>query len=493
MVMAHASSAKFSVFRLGRPETTSGRGMYFGRAPEDINTYGYGGNGRSVYLCFLNIRNLYNNIHIHEKNDAGRIIPNDIMNEIIGASSYEMFLEDLKNYPKKFGHYQDITRNISKNTYQKIHDKYDGKGLFASDKHVVKHIFKKNETYLTLNPSFIGELVTRDPNQIKSATDNTGTFSKEDDSILKRILTLTEYQDMIDELSLSEDNVSAFLYNFVTKVLNTNPRYKVDETPDDFAYKSLQNSDVKQFGESLLKKIFGYEVGTIGGSREDFINAVNNLLDSWSSRLMDIVNNPPRQSTLANLYNERSSIRNQINLLQKSLDRAYLTDTEKTELLTLASRLRVNLENRRSVGFKIQKLKSDIRTTEKAIRKANFQNHAMLLAAKNRLVAINTIPNLKDLVKKRLIAEYDSRTINKDTKQKLESKRQLFDAIQKVIRSSSLSERNTALFNETEQRETSYNEVFDKIIEQVPEAKGLLSLFQIANPNLRLFVGGSPE
>ena len=331
------------------------------------------------------------------------------------------------------------------------------------------------------------------PNQIKSATDNIGTFSKEDDSILKRILTPTEYQDMIDELSLSEDNVSAFLYNFVTKILNTNPRYKVDETPDDFAYKSLQNSDVKQFGESLLKKIFGYEVGTIGGSREDFINTVNNLLDSWGSRLMDIVNNPPMQSTLANLYNERSSIRNQINLLQKSLDRAYLTDTEKTELVTLASKLRVNLENRRSVGFKIQKLKSDIRTTEKAIRKANFQNHAMLLAAKNRLVAINTIPNLKDLVKKRLIAEYDSRTINKDTKQKLESKRQLFDAIQKVIRSSSLSERNTALFNETEQRETSYNEVFDRIIEQVPEAKGLLSLFQAANPNLRLFVGGSPE
>ena len=107
--------------------------------------------------------------------------------------------------------------------------------------------------------------------------------------------------------------------------------------------------------------------------------------------------------------------------------------------------------------------------------------------------AVALCAELKDLVKKRLIAEYDSRTINKDTKQKLESKRQLFDAIQKVIRSSSLSERNTALFNETEQRETSYNEVFDKIIEQVPEAKGLLSLFQIANPNLRLFVGGSPE
>lgn len=298
---------------------------------------------------------------------------------------------------------------------------------------------------------------------------------------------------MMDELSLSEDNVSAFLYNFVTKVLNTNPRYKVDETPDDFAYKSLQNSDVKQFGESLLKKIFGYEVGNISGSREDFINIVNNLLDSWGSRLMDIVNNPPMQSTLANLYNERSSIRNQINLLQKSLDRAYLTDVEKTELATLASRLRVNLENRRSVGFKIQKLKSDIRTTEKAIQKANFQNHAMLLAAKNRLVAINTIPNLKDLVKKRLIAEYDSRTINKDTKQKLESKRQLFNAIQKVKRSSNLSEKSTALFNETEQRESSYSEVLDKIIEQVPEAKGLLSLFQTANPNLRLFVGGSPE
>lgn len=470
VVYHHTDSEPFTVFDLSRTGQNWSQSLDYGREAAFFLSYEQKEMkdwGNRAMPVFLNIRNPEES-SISSIGRKEYFTPSKDADGLVPLVGYDGWQNELHILTRKYENYPN--RNAR------------------------KEIFKKSLTYLGQGFENWGqEYVVFSPNQIKSATDNIGTFSKKNDSILKRILTPTEYQDMIDELSLSEDNISAFLYNFVTKVLNTNPRYKVDETSDDFAYKSLQNSDVKQFGESLLKKIFGYEVGTIGGSRKDFINTVNNLLDSWSSRLMDIVNNPPMQSTLASMYNKRSSIRNQINLLQKSLDRAYLTDAEKTELTALASRLRVDLENRRAVGFKIQKLKSDIRTTEKAIRKANFQNYAMLLAAKNRLVAINTIPNLKDLVKKRLIAEYDSRTINKDTKQKLESKRQLFDAIQKVIRSSSLSEKNTALFNETEQRETSYNEVFDKIIEQVPEAKGLLSLFQVANPNLRLFVGGSPE
>jgi hypothetical protein len=42
------------------------------------------------------------------------------------------------------------------------------------------------------------------------------------------------------------------------------------------------------------------------------------------------------------------------------------------------------------------------------------------LAAKNRIVALNVIDNIKDLVEKRLLAEYDSRSIKQETvKEKL--------------------------------------------------------------------------
>ena len=188
MVMVHGSPNKFTIFRRGKgPYGSSGRGMYFGRAPKDLASQTYGGENGYKYLVFLNVRNLFNagQRYLDRSiitNDAGKRIPTEVMYEIIGTSSYEQFIESVTDVnAKRFESYKDIIENISKEKYQKIHDSFDGKGMFTSKQNIVKRIFRKNKSYLTLDHNFIGEIVVRDPNQIKSATETTGLFSENED------------------------------------------------------------------------------------------------------------------------------------------------------------------------------------------------------------------------------------------------------------------------------------------------------------------------
>ena len=203
MVMVHGSPNKFTIFRRGKgPYGSSGRGMYFGRAPKDLESHTYGGENGYKYLVFLNVRNLFNSSGRYLDrsiitNDAGKRIPTEVMYEIIGTSSYEQFIESVTDVNgKRFELYQDIIKDISKEKYQKIHDSFDGKGMFRSKQNIVRRIFRKNKSYLTLDHNFIGEIVVRDPNQIKSATETTGKFSESGDirfsaveakSLLKRM------------------------------------------------------------------------------------------------------------------------------------------------------------------------------------------------------------------------------------------------------------------------------------------------------------------
>mgnify|MGYP003446383036 CR=1 FL=1 len=73
--------------------------------------------------------------------------------------------------------------------------------MFNAKKNIIKHWFTKDEAYLTLDHKFIGEIVVRDPNQIKSATDNIGTFSRENNNIYYRKLEVQlELQELKKEL-----------------------------------------------------------------------------------------------------------------------------------------------------------------------------------------------------------------------------------------------------------------------------------------------------
>ena len=174
--MIHGSQAKFTEFKhKDNPFGTHGRGMYFGMAPKDLTTT-YGGDNGYKYLTYLNGKSIYPDTGIIMRDNARKVIPNNIMYEIIGTNSYDEFINsvtrrfrDTFEKNNQFYDLKNIEKNIDKKLYQKLHDSFDTKMSGVHNIHKKKHWFRKDEKYATFNPERAGEIVVRDPNQIKSA------------------------------------------------------------------------------------------------------------------------------------------------------------------------------------------------------------------------------------------------------------------------------------------------------------------------------------
>jgi hypothetical protein len=90
--------------------------------------------------------------------------------------SYDEFINSVTNQFKdrfeKYNQFYDlknIKKNIDRKIYQRLHDSFDTKMSGVHNIHKKKHWFKKDEKYATFNPERAGEIVVRDPNQIKLA------------------------------------------------------------------------------------------------------------------------------------------------------------------------------------------------------------------------------------------------------------------------------------------------------------------------------------
>lgn len=270
MVMIHGSQNTFTIFRRGQSDSGgSGRGIYFARAPKDASNYEYGGPDGNKYFVFLNVRNLYDfNLTLAGKNykarefaidDKKRRIPDEVMKAIIGASSYDEFIKNTQN--SRFNSYKATIENISETTFNKIHSFFDGKGKFSSTPVVKKRLFRKDDAYLALNHDFIGEIVVRDPNQIKSATDNVGTYSAANDDIRYSLITPemdASYLDAVNrgDMETAQQMVmeAAKLAMPNTKVVDEdgNPKVVYHGTPNNFNAFSKE-----MFGTSTDRGIWG--------------------------------------------------------------------------------------------------------------------------------------------------------------------------------------------------------------------------------------------
>ena len=356
----------------------------------------------------------------------------------------------------------------------------------------------QNEGYDgVVNPTE-GELVILLSNQIKSATDNDGRFSIEDDNIYKNIITDSEYNSLLEELKLSTEKTDLFLYNFMTKVLNVNPRYKVDENSktfvSDYVFNRSAGIDPEDINK-ILKRIFGVKLKQQidVNTKEEFIKSIDNLLDSWEDDLNEEINNP---IDIDDVFLEKRKIGENINLLQRFLNRNVNRNEFTKEELSKIDKIFDNKENvtKQQIGFKIQRLKNDFKNSDVKIQHAIFKRNALLVAAKNRLVALKTIENLKNIVKERLVKEYESRTVKEATySEKVLPKLKLINALNEAQKSSDSDSLSTALFPESEKRESSFDEVKNKILSINPEYKDLLELFHNANPNLKVYVGGNTK
>ena len=168
LVVYHASTASFNVFEPSNPRFAAGNinGIYFTDKidQEMIEEY-----GDKIYHAFLNIKKQLN------KN------PRKYAEEVKGVHfPYPPTTDKLNAYNKAIGSVEDIKNVI-------LDAGFDG----------VKSRFGHSYEYIVF-----------ESNQIKSATDNTGTFSKENDDIRFSRKGESEYQrDLIVTHNISADGI----------------------------------------------------------------------------------------------------------------------------------------------------------------------------------------------------------------------------------------------------------------------------------------------
>jgi hypothetical protein len=122
---------------------------------------------------------------------------------------------------------------------------------------------------------------------------------------------------MLDELSLSRSKTDDFVYNFVTKILNVNPRYKVNENTDAFAYWFMEGDSVNPSDfAGLTKKIFGYKIDLDTDTRGKFHKSVKEALKNWSDNLQKMLQgNSDDKNYLSGLYSSLYKAQYNIKLL----------------------------------------------------------------------------------------------------------------------------------------------------------------------------------
>lgn len=325
------------------------------------------------------------------------------------------------------------------------------------------------------------------PNQVKSAESNQGTFDVNDDNILKFISTPKEYKDFLDEMSLSQDKADTFIYNFMTKIINVNPRYKalkIGRKYSDFYY----NKNTK-LPEELITKIFGISFNKIVkniDSREQLEKQLDYALDNWYNILQEQLNEQHKR--VSDVYNNIHYLQNLIKLLQRysdnNLDRSLFTEEELSMIDQNLNNVK-NKNSRKSVGYVIQKQKAILTGMQNLLKEINYAYYAKQLAFKNRVLAFNLIPNLKELIKQRVLAEYDVYTIKDEDYNKLiKPYEKLFEAFYAAIKSKEKELSEQQLLGKPGKMQ--YNELTNYILSKNKEYKTLLDLIHAANPNLEI-------
>lgn len=379
---------------------------------------------------------------------------------------------------------------------------------------IIKNVDETTSRYrgeITTPGMYVGtDYIVFEPNQIKSAIDN-GQFYKDengnlrfegfsttDDDILRNILTEREYVQMLEELSLSRDKAEDFIYNFITKILNVNPNYKVDNKSDSFAYAALDRWSFQDYDRinNLAKRIFGYDVWLSVGSKEKFEQSLRNAIDEWVDNLEKKLYNQQDLDTLFKFRRRDTEILNSLYRFAKhKFDDSKLSEQDK---LNVQRKLDIHPDDTkdriRKATFKtINDLKKDIDSSNRSIQNTIYATAAIRTAVKNRIVALNTIDNLKQLVYNRLMAEYESYNVSEEDLNKFDHLIPLYNSIITNVDVNKVdSELRPTYIIEglNEVQDWSTTQLKDWIVNQYPEYATLVDLFISANPELNIKVGG---
>ena len=336
--------------------------------------------------------------------------------------------------------------------------------------------------------------IIHNPNQVKSATDNVGTYSRENNDIRYRgvesnsqpwylaehVLTESEYNDLLWEMNLSEDKFSSFIHNFVKNILLVNPKQKLNkENNISFIREKLRVGNV--VSENDMQKINSFTYRLLGYypylpteevSRDEYKEIITNELNNWEQNLIDSINNPPLEWNVLQRRNVVNELQDEVNKLRSQL------------------RKETNPKERSKLGFKIHNNYRKLVEAQNELRAAEIRNNTKILASKNRLVALKLIPNIKQIALERIMREYDSRNLSEEQYNKqIESIRPLYNSLLNADRVSRNTIEAVQPYANSEHKEITFNEVEAKILESNPEFKELLQLIKKINPNVKIVVG----
>ena len=426
------------------------KGFYATNSKYIADTYAKNYNG-ATYEIFLNIKNPY------KINDSTRI---KLLNE-----------EEQYAYRK----------------WQMLWDDKDVEGFLGEHD---GGIYNGGSEYLVINS-----------NQIKSATDNIGTFSTEDANIYKHLLykdiiSEKDYIDFLTEFELNRDKTDDFLYNFITKILQVNPRNKRDKsiplTVQNYPTSNKVFINYKS-ERAIINRILGLSADFSFDS-ETFEKDLKDYIENkWEKDLYEELIRLDKEllSNLNHLYKERAKVQNNISLLQVYLNHREQSPKEVLEYVeSFKSTKRKTTSLAQHIGYELKKKKSELAILDEKIKHYRFSNASRTLKVKNRLAALYNIDNVKELVFNRIKADRDSYKLPKEEwEKKIAPYMSLYEKAKKASKNAELLEYNNPIFeNKKSLDEISVNELYNKLIQLNPKMKSFLEFIKLVNPKLKIKV-----
>lgn len=236
------------------------------------------------------------------------------------------------------------------------------------------------------------------------------------------------YKEIAEDLGLnvnddSVDKAETFLLNYV-KTLLTSPRDRntLGKNKEDaitfsiYGEAGLFGFDSNSRRDRLIqtfKRVFGTspEFLSIVKSREELIKNVNNYINSgqWVKDLYAKIQNT--ENNYAQTYRNRIELDRNIAVLSSFLRRRDINAYPKEEqdiINDFLANVKDNKSVWRALGFKIQQLKKQREANLNAFKQQAYILNAIKVGVSNRLLALRAIPNINDLLRDRIIAEYDA-------------------------------------------------------------------------------------
>ena len=336
--------------------------------------------------------------------------------------------------------------------------------------------------------------------QIKNTTQKQ-VFSTEDNSIYKHLLhkdiiSEKDYIEFLKEFELSREKTDDFLYNFITKILQVNPRNKRDKsiplTVQNYPTSNKVFIDYRTEG-TIINRILGLS-GDFSFDSETFEKDLKDYIENkWEKDLYEelIKLDKEKLSTLDFLYKEKVKIQHNISLLQNYLRYRENSSKETLEYIeTFKSTKRKTTSLVQHIGYELKKKKSELATLDEKIKHYRFSNASRTLKVKNRLAALYNIDNVKELVFNRIKADRDSYKLPKEEwEKKIAPYMSLYEKAKKASKNAELLEYNNPIFeNKKSLDEISVNELYNKLIQLNPEMKSFLEFIKLVNPKLKIKV-----